>query len=321
MTMVRSSWSVTFSYVLTLTGVDHSCHAETIGLRREAFGTALFGDDSEESCVYDGTVLLSHPMSIDKDDRYYVLGYQMLQAAHMTIDQVNRWPRCGLSVNDGKHYSVTLQTYGDNSDKDKTARIGEAIVNATDFMLAGYSSSLTEFLAPIAQENGRLMVTGGSSRTSLHADNNLVFGILPPSGLFLNNAFKGISSKGAKAVAYLTEEDVNSCLGAEELEETYSMTFLEGKVIPEDSSREVFEAVAKNMSRLDPDMMITCIRTSFDYWNDAMRSVDWTPKAQVYTMVIGTPEFEDALGEDLPFVMGLSSWDRALPPVPDGATG
>ena len=225
------------------------------------------------------------------------------------------------TTDDGKRYSVTLQTYGDNSDKNKTARIGEAIVNATDFMLAGYSSSLTEFLAPIAQENGRLMVTGGSSLTSLHAENDLVFGILPPSGSFLDNAFKGISAKGAKTVAYLTEEDVNSCLGAEELAETYGMIFLEGKVIPEDSPREVFEAVAKNMSLLDPDMMITCIRTSFDYWNNAMRSVDWSPKAQVYTMVIGTPEFEDALGEDLPFVMGLSSWDRALPPIPDGATG
>lgn len=103
--------------------------------------------------------------------------------------------------------------------------------------------------------------------------------------------------------------------------EKYGMTFLEGKVIPEDSPFELFQEVAKNMSLLDPDMMITCIRTSFDYWNNAMRAVDWTPKAQVYTMVIGSPEFEDAMGEDLPYVMGLSSWDRALPPIPDGASG
>ena len=48
--------------------------------------------------------------------------------------------------------------------------------------------------------------------------------------------------------------------------EKYGMTFLEGKVIPEDSPAEVFEQVAKNMSLLDPDMMITCIRTSFDHW-------------------------------------------------------
>ena len=112
MTIVRSSWAVALSYVLTLTGVDRSCNAETIGLRREAFGTAMFGDGPEESCVYDGTVLLSHPMSIDKDDRYYVLGYQMLQAAHMTIDQVNRWPRCGLNVDDRRR--KTLLGYSSN---------------------------------------------------------------------------------------------------------------------------------------------------------------------------------------------------------------
>lgn len=302
-----------------------SCHAATVGLRREAVSSPFFLGDTDsplenEDCHYSGTVLLMHPMSIEKDDKYYVLGSQMLQSAHMTIDQVNAWPRCGISVQ-GKNYALVLQTYGDKSDKEKTTRIGQAIVNSTDFMLGGYSSSLTKFLAPIAQTNHRLLITAGSSNTALHAENDLVFGMLPPSDLFLDNVFRGTKAVGAKTVAFLTEDDVNSCLGAPEMAEKYDMEFLDGTIIPENSPMSVFEQVARNMSLLDPDLMITCIRTSMDYWNRAMRSVDWTPKAQAYTVVAGTPEFEDAMGHDLAFVMGIGPWDRALPPIPDGASG
>ena len=279
-------------------------------------------------CVYDGgEILMSHPMSIGKDDRHYALGSQMLNAAHISIDRINLYPRCGVTLldeTDGiyKNYSLAIQTYGDESSKDMTKLIGLAIVNHTDFMLAGYSSELTAELTPTAQQNRRLCITGGSSRTSVHSNRDYVFGLNPPSDAYLEYAFKGAYDHGAKTVAYIAEETASACSGTEEMAAKYNMTLIAGETIQEEAELEVFEAIARNMSILDPDLMITCVRTQLTYWNEAARNIDWTPKAQVYTYVVGTPEFEDLIPKaDLPYIMGVSSWDRALPPIPDAALG
>jgi len=283
-----------------------------------------FGSDADgPSCEYDGgEIVLSHPMSIGKDDTHYVLGSQMLAAAHMTLDQINLWPRCGVTIQD-KNYSLTLQTYGDQSDQNKTARIGRAIVNdnVTDFLLAGYSSSLTAFLTPIANDAERICLTGGSSRTSVHANYSYVFGLNPPSDAYLEYAFRGTHEAGALTVAYLAEEGADACTSVPDMAAKYNMTVVNGTDLPEDAPLELYEQVAHDFKTLyQPDVVITCVRTQISLWNQAMRAVNWSPKAQVYTYVIGTPEFEDVMGDDLPFVMGVSSWDRALPPIPDGAT-
>jgi hypothetical protein len=60
-----------------LFGSPKCCEAATVALKREAVGSGFFNDsssDQEWHCDYDGEILLSHPMSIGKDDRYYILG-------------------------------------------------------------------------------------------------------------------------------------------------------------------------------------------------------------------------------------------------------
>jgi len=108
---------------------------------------------------------------------------------------------------------------------------------------------------------------------------------------------------------------------APELAEKFGMEFLNGTTIPKESPQDVYQQVAENMQAFNPDILITCILTEFKTWNDALREIDWSPKAHIYTLVVGTPEFEEALGTDVQYIMGMSSWDRALPPIPDVATG
>ncbi|CAB9519143.1 Receptor-type guanylate cyclase gcy [Seminavis robusta] len=291
------------------------------GLESSYFNDAIV---TAEVCEYADEIVLSHPMSIEYHDRHYVLGSLMLKAAQMTVDKINMWPNCGLSLQDGRNYSLTLQTYGDESDKNKTARIGTQIVqdNKTDFLLAGYSSSLTALLTPIAQDHRKLCLTGGSSRTSVHADRDYIFGLNPPSSAYLENAFVGTSRHGAKTVAYIAEDSASACDGVADMATKYDMELVDVTIIPEEASLAVYQMVAQNVSQINPDLMITCVRTRLSYWNAAMRAVDWVPKAQAYTYVVGTNEFEVELGAtDLPFTMGVSSWDSAIPPIPDVASG
>lgn len=251
------------------------------------------GTETTPACEYDGgEIVLSNPMSVQQDDKYYVLGSQMLKAAHITIDAINLYPRCGVKLGaDNKRYALSLRTYGDQSDAGKTAAIGNVIVrdNITAFMLAGYSSSLTSHLAPIAQESKRLLMTAGASRTSVHANRSHVFGVLPPGGSYLEYAIKGTSSKGASTIATINEDGLLTCDGAPDLARKYGMEFLNATVIPERATYHVFEEVAAHMKRLNPDVVINCVRTDLPSWTQAMRKVNWSPKAQIYTIVAGTP--------------------------------
>jgi len=178
--------------------------------------------DVSMACHYAGTIQLTHPMSIGRNDVYYVLGSQMLQSAHITMDQINAWPKCGVRLRASpdaartSQYGLSVQTFGDESSPNLTVDIGNYIVETklapTDFMLAGYSSTLTKYLSPIAHHHQRVLITAGSTATDVHEDKPSVFGMLPTSDTFLDNAFLGLSEKGAQTVAYLTEEGVPLCL-------------------------------------------------------------------------------------------------------------
>lgn len=314
------------SFLLPLLTLSTSTRAASIVIDHGAQPNGFFAYEESDavppSCNYSGNIHLGHPMSVGLTDKYYVLGSQMLKAAHLSLNAINLWPRCGVHLDDG-NYSVSLTTYGDNSDKNTTRVIGNTILddNRTDFLLAGYSSSLTGFLAPVAQEHRTVLVTAGSSRNSVFEDRDHVFGILAPSKTYLENAFLGLKQYEAKTVAYVTEEGVNSCLGVPGEAQKHGMDFLNGTVLEEEAPLESYLEVAKQFHQLNPDVVVTCIRTTYALWNQALRQVDWSPKAQVYTLVFGTPEFEQALGADLPYSMGVSSWDRNLPDLPDAATG
>ena len=100
----------------------------------------------------------------------------MLDAIRMTVDYINT-ERCGVSIQ-GKNYSLSLRTIGDNSHREMTHAIAQKIVQETDFLLPGYSSFLSEPLAAVADANGKVLVTAGSSYTSVHSGRPTVFGMV-----------------------------------------------------------------------------------------------------------------------------------------------
>lgn len=277
----------------------------------------LKNHDEEESneCVYDGgQILLKHPSSLSPENRHYGTANLMLEAAGITIDQINH-ERCGVQV-DGKRYALQLRTYSDDSDKNKTAAVTRAIVQESDFLLAGYTSGLAAFQTPVAEAHQKLVITAGSSRTSVHADKRYAFGLLPPSKNYFGNAYRAMSQLGAKTIGILYDDDFSSC--KPEFAEAYGFEIVYDFAIGENKTYEVFDEAARNVSQLNPDSMVTCTRLTPEFWIQAMRKYDWSPNAQV---MFGNKELDEAVGTDAQHMMTVSSWVETLPPIPDAVTG
>ena len=187
-----------------------------------------------KQCNFAGEVVIPHSASIDLTDRFYGISKLMFEAAVMTVDYINTY-RCGVHISSG-NYSLRLITYGDNSDSDKIQAITQYIHSDAynpdplpKFLTAGYSSTMTQYVTPIAQANNRIVVTAGSARTSIYANNSYIFGMLPASALRFYWAFVATAkNKGAKSVAYLTEAGTSACSGVEEYAEEYGMELVAG---------------------------------------------------------------------------------------------
>ena len=91
----------------------------------------------------------------------------------------------------------------------------------------------------------------------------------------------------------------------------------------DDPTRSVFDDVAKNISKLDPDVMITCVYEPVNcaHWIHAMRDIGWSPKAQIFAICMGFQEMEEEAGTDLNYMSGVMFWNKVLPPVPDAVLG
>ena len=295
--------------------------------------TQLEDDDGEEDqeparCHYDGQVVFSHPTSVGVKDRLYFIGSHMLKAAHITIDKINAFPRCGLKLKSDddqeqeRHYSLVLQTYGDESSKDVTTEIANGLVTdgITDFLLSGYTSGLTGKFTPVASENGRVVVTGGSSRVSAHADMPTVFGNMGPTHGRYRPVFDGLRSRGGSNFVYFAQEEVNDD-GVEEMAQEAGFDLLAPRYeIAINATLEDYQEMARAFAALDPDVVICITRDQQDKWIQALRNIDYTPKALVFTPISGQ-ELVDALGSDVAYQMGISLWDSSLPPIPDSVTG
>ncbi|CAJ1951294.1 unnamed protein product [Cylindrotheca closterium] len=280
-------------------------------------GEDLLLQQSKElpGCEYDGgQILLSHPSSLAPENRQYGTANLMLEAAGITIDRINN-ERCGVKV-DGKSYALRLKTYSDDSDKNKTAAVTRAIVNESDFMLAGYTSGLAAFQTPVAEDNKKLVITAGSSSTSVHSGKKYAFGMLPPASAYFGNAYRAMAQLGARTIGFLYDDDFTSC--KPEFAEAYGFEVIYTFAIGENKSYDVFDEAAYNVSRLNPDSMVTCSRLTPEHWVNAMRKHNWNPKAQV---TFGNVPLEEAVGTDAQHMMTVSSWVDTLPHIPDAVTG
>eukprot|EP00797_Seminavis_robusta_P020412 Sro3117_g344100.1 Leu/Ile/Val-binding protein homolog 5 (606) ;mRNA; r:2-1821 len=286
-------------------------------------GQVLNQADAVRGCNYTDEIIIGHATSTGVQDRFYDISIQMLESAIMTIDHINRYPRCGVHLSSG-NYSLRLLTYSDDSDPVKVQAISRYMArsNAAHLWTAGFSSTLTQHTAPIAQESDNLLIAAGASQTSVYANRPNVFGTFPPGDNQFHWAFYATRIRGAQTVATLQEDGATLCDGIPNFSQRFNMRYVGSITLPSNSSSSHFVQAAENMAELNPDVVITCVlqpNTCAD-WISAMRTVKWQPKAQIFSACIGSSTLEAISKTDLNYMMGVTLWDKALKPIPDAIT-
>lgn len=309
--------------ILLLSSIASAFNLETVVVSRgvvEPFAFFAAENITGVPCEYDDKIVIRHPSSLNESDSFYQLGNAMLKAATITVDQINK-ANCGVVIG-GKRYSIELHSYSDDSDKDKTAAVTRAIVNQSDFLLAGYSTTLANVQNPIADAANTIVITAGSSGASAHAASRHAFGMLPPSTTYTKNGWLALKAKGAKTVAIVKDDNLVAC-GKDEPEfHGFDLVFYQENATP-NRTYEVLEEAAYQISLIDPEIVFVCLRQDPEDWTRAMRKHDWSPKAVVWGGGgrFGSADFVIHLGTDSQYIMGMSSWDRSLPAVKDIITG
>ena len=81
------------------------------------------------------------------------------------------------------------------------------------------------------------------------------------------------------------------------------------------------EPVATLFKELDPDIVVGCVYASAcTNWVRQLRALDYMPRAQVFTVCVGSDDFGEDVGDDAAYMLGVSPWDKSLD-MTDSVTG
>eukprot|EP00522_Entomoneis_paludosa_P007414 CAMPEP_0172454748 /NCGR_PEP_ID=MMETSP1065-20121228/11644_1 /TAXON_ID=265537 /ORGANISM="Amphiprora paludosa, Strain CCMP125" /LENGTH=1032 /DNA_ID=CAMNT_0013207129 /DNA_START=2817 /DNA_END=5915 /DNA_ORIENTATION=+ len=288
----------------------------------------------EHPCEFAGTIRMGGPFSLEQGDKFFVVGTRQLVAFQLVVDYVNR-KRCGVHFEANgqtSNYAIELVTYDDQSSVEWTEAIATSLVQeddadgGIDIMLGGYSSTLTAPLAAVAQESSRLLLAPGAAATgSVFAGRDKVFGTFPPTGKYLEQAIAGLGGVGAKTIATIWEDASFTrgvCAATPSLAETYGLEMTSAQEVKNTPNVTALQAVAEKLKIEAPDVVVTCTYNGgCENWIQAMRNVNWSPKAQVFTVCVGLEGFVSEVGSDAEFMMGVTPWDSSLADIEDSVTG
>jgi len=209
-------------------------------------------------------------------------------------------------------------SYGltERSRQKKRRRLLPEQLNQRQIFLASYTSSITTGVSNVANESNKVMIAPGSYFTSVYENRPASFGVLPLPHLYLRQAIPMLAKAGAKSIQTVFEGGPGAqCKSIKELVKEEGMILQAENEFLEAPTKDDFLPVAKNMSKSEynPDVVVTC---TYDKacaeWIAALREVNWSPRAQVFSICIGLESFADAVGTDAEYLIGMSPWDRSL---------
>ena len=327
---VEATTGVTRSTIINRRGADTT--SITSSMEITAFGELEDGATVTDECTYDGGIIsFSHPMSLKSSDKFFSTGNLQLSAIEMMIDEINTSTRCGVTVG-GKKHGIHLTTFGDDSSTDKVSAIvkngmmplAESTEYVGSYWVGPYSSGLTGSMSPLANATDdptaakTVLVAGGAASTPVFAGNPTIFGTFPPSKLYLAQAIEALAKAGAKSATSVFESasfTKGVCAAMPGLADKFNLTLQDEIEVVSSPTSVDLDPVARNLSMAenDPDIVVACV---YDQgcaeWVASMRKTGWSPRAQVFTVCIGMDKFQDAVGTDAMYMMGVSPWDPSL---------
>lgn len=290
--------------------------------------------NNSSTCNFiDRTLTLAHTIGLQPGANYFGSSSDVLNGIELILDYVNT-KRCGLNLANGDKVKIELVSYDDEGDPDKVKSIIENTLHQNtialptpDYYLGPYSSGLTGEQAKLTQEARKLTIAGGSSATSVFRDRDLVFGTLTPSDSFLDSAIALLAQHGVKTIASFYENvgfTIQACSSLPILTQQLGIDLIYQSVVDKDPTKEMLDPIAKKFSTMEvqPDAVVSCVyEKGCTSWVQSMRYVNWSPKAQVFTICVGKDVFENAIGPvDADYLVGVSAWDRGMSIV-DNITG
>uniref|UniRef100_A0A7S4R276 G-protein coupled receptors family 3 profile domain-containing protein n=1 Tax=Ditylum brightwellii TaxID=49249 RepID=A0A7S4R276_9STRA len=277
--------------------------------------------EEASNCNFTGTVVLGGPFSLEQGDKFFTIGSKQLVSYNLMVDYINRF-KCGINLSTG-NYAIELRSYDDQSDVQWTEVIAQKLAASdVDIFLGGYSSTLTKPLAEVAHENAKLLLAPGAASTPVFDGKDKVFGTFPPTNKYLAQAVEGLAKVGAKTIATVWEDAAFTrgvCAAAPDLAETNQLELTSAQEVIKTPNITVLEMVAQKLAQEDPDVVVTCVYDCVP-WMKAMRKVNWSPKAQVFTVCVGLHGFAEEMGPDAEYIMGVTPWESSLD-IRDAVTG
>ena len=173
-------------------------------------------------------------------------------------------------------------------------------------------------VSEVAHDAQKIMIAPGSYFTWVYEDKPGSFGVLPLPELYMKQVIPMLANAGAKTIQTVYEGGPGKQCEPTSLEPLALATnmTIQGMYEMEAAPKvEDFLPIARMMSQPDqnPDVVITCTYdAACDQWIKALREVDWSPKAQVFSICVGLESFSDSVGTDAEYLIGMSPWDRSL---------
>mmetsp|Transcript_1221 Transcript_1221/g.1958 ORF Transcript_1221/g.1958 Transcript_1221/m.1958 type:complete len:351 (-) Transcript_1221:631-1683(-) len=255
------------------------------------------------------TIVIAQPAPLNSSDRFFSIGQNQLRAVEMMVDYINQWPRCGVQVG-RERYSITLLTFGDSSDMKQMENLAQhSSFLDSDFFLGPYSSILTQVLAEAAQNNSKLLLSGGAAATSVFQNRDHVFGILPPATNYLIPTIEVLSQlEGVDSVGIVCERSLFAMEVCNAVPTLASKNNMDASRMRGVASDIELRSAAESFSDHNPDVILACMYDDgCRKWNRAMRNATWSPKLQVFTVCIGMEEVSNEI--DFQFNAGISPWE------------
>ena len=193
---------------------------------------------------------------------------------------------------------------------------GRITARPVDFLLAPYSSSLSEAASDVANQRGALLMSSGASETSVFKTRSLSFGMMAPSAEYLKNGVELLHKKGIRSIALLLERNDSAslqyCNGAIDKAEELGMRILAtAEVSLQPNSTQVARALDKFRAS-KPDAVIGCTRygNCAEFLAQAAADPGFYVKAMIFTLCVTEPRFKELPRLQTAYVLGVAPWSE-----------
>ena len=268
------------------------------------------------ACNFTSSIVFSQPTDLYQGDYQFSIADMQLKAVWLVADYINT-KRCGIHLPSG-NAAVLLRAYADNSSFDNVSKITKALLiqNETAFFLGPYSSSLVEAEAAITNSHGKILVSGGAADTAIFLNRNYTFGTFPPVNKYLISVIEMLTQYKSKTVASIWENASFTrgvCGALPALTQRYNMSLIFEREVRASPTKDDLYPISQTLMESNPDVVITCVyEPACEIWIRAMRYYSWSPKAQIFTVCLGLSSFEDAVGRDAEYMIGVTPWDKSM---------